>query len=295
MLTALAAEHRLSSPPAAAAFGLLLRSARRNGALHADRRVTPEPPQLTIPCEIAACNARNSRLSREVSQRYICSAEFFPQPHKRSSRRGWAARVVLSALRAQPRGAGALARHGRRDAADLPEPAQSVLRHAVRPLGRRRGGALRAHHAPLRQAGIRPDARPRSTARRSRSTRRSCGRSRSARSCISAATCRRTAPADPKLLIVAPLSGHYATLLRGTVEAMLPEHEVFITDWADARMVPVSDGQLRPRRLHRLPDRDLPPPRAGDARDGGLPAVRAGARRVALLSEDGDPLTCRAR
>ncbi|HSM40747.1 MAG TPA: polyhydroxyalkanoate depolymerase [Afifellaceae bacterium] len=49
---------------------------------------------------------------------------------------------------------------------------------------------------------------------------------------------------DPKLLIVAPMSGHYATLLRGTVEAMLPSHEVFITDWADARMVPLSDGQF---------------------------------------------------
>lgn len=47
---------------------------------------------------------------------------------------------------------------------------------------------------------------------------------------------------DPKLLIVAPMSGHYATLLRGTVEAMLPDHEVFITDWADARMVPLSKG-----------------------------------------------------
>ncbi len=47
---------------------------------------------------------------------------------------------------------------------------------------------------------------------------------------------------DPKLLIVAPMSGHYATLLRGTVEAMLPDHEVFITDWTDARMVPMSDG-----------------------------------------------------
>ncbi len=49
---------------------------------------------------------------------------------------------------------------------------------------------------------------------------------------------------DPKLLIVAPMSGHYATLLRGTVEAMLPDHEVFITDWADARMVPMSEGTL---------------------------------------------------
>lgn len=47
---------------------------------------------------------------------------------------------------------------------------------------------------------------------------------------------------DPKVLIVAPLSGHYATLLRGTVEAMLPNHEVYITDWKDARMVPLADG-----------------------------------------------------
>ena len=46
----------------------------------------------------------------------------------------------------------------------------------------------------------------------------------------------------PKLLIVAPLSGHYATLLRGTVETMLPDHDVYITDWVDARMVPLSLG-----------------------------------------------------
>lgn len=49
---------------------------------------------------------------------------------------------------------------------------------------------------------------------------------------------------DPRVLIVAPLSGHYATLLRGTVEAMLPDHEVFITDWADARMVPLPYGRF---------------------------------------------------
>ncbi len=47
---------------------------------------------------------------------------------------------------------------------------------------------------------------------------------------------------DPKLLIVAPMSGHYATLLRGTVEAMMPHADVYITDWTDARMVPVSEG-----------------------------------------------------
>jgi len=49
---------------------------------------------------------------------------------------------------------------------------------------------------------------------------------------------------DPKLLVVAPMSGHYATLLRGTVEAMMQHAEVYITDWADARMVPLSDGRL---------------------------------------------------
>jgi len=49
---------------------------------------------------------------------------------------------------------------------------------------------------------------------------------------------------QPKVLIVAPLSGHYATLLRGTVEAFLPNHDVYITDWADARMVPLSEGSF---------------------------------------------------
>lgn len=48
--------------------------------------------------------------------------------------------------------------------------------------------------------------------------------------------------ADPKVLIVAPMSGHYATLLRGTVEALLPHSDVYITDWIDARMVPLSEG-----------------------------------------------------
>src|SRR5690242_8633395 len=49
---------------------------------------------------------------------------------------------------------------------------------------------------------------------------------------------------QPRVLIVAPMSGHYATLLRGTVEAFLPAHEVYITDWADARMVPLSEGRF---------------------------------------------------
>jgi poly(3-hydroxybutyrate) depolymerase len=48
----------------------------------------------------------------------------------------------------------------------------------------------------------------------------------------------------PRLLIVAPMSGHFATLLRGTVERMLPRHDVYITDWRDARQVPVSEGHF---------------------------------------------------
>lgn len=49
---------------------------------------------------------------------------------------------------------------------------------------------------------------------------------------------------DPKVLIVAPMSGHYATLLRGTVEAFLPAHEVYITEWTDARTVPILEGRF---------------------------------------------------
>ncbi|MBV9054180.1 MAG: polyhydroxyalkanoate depolymerase [Hyphomicrobiales bacterium] len=51
-------------------------------------------------------------------------------------------------------------------------------------------------------------------------------------------------PKQPKILLVAPMSGHYATLLRGTVEAFLPRYEVFVTDWSDARMVPLTSGHF---------------------------------------------------
>ncbi len=47
---------------------------------------------------------------------------------------------------------------------------------------------------------------------------------------------------DPTVLVVAPLSGHHATLLRNTVRTLLADHKVFITDWTDARMVPAEDG-----------------------------------------------------
>lgn len=55
---------------------------------------------------------------------------------------------------------------------------------------------------------------------------------------------RATERRDPKLLIVAPLSGHFATLLRGTVETLLPDHEVYVTDWQDCRLIPVTQDRF---------------------------------------------------
>jgi poly(3-hydroxybutyrate) depolymerase len=53
---------------------------------------------------------------------------------------------------------------------------------------------------------------------------------------------RETERQDPKVLLVAPLSGHHATLLRDTVRQLLPEHDVYVTDWLDARLVPLASG-----------------------------------------------------
>src|ERR1700754_3063061 len=53
-----------------------------------------------------------------------------------------------------------------------------------------------------------------------------------------------TLKGQPVVLIVAPLSGHYATLLRDTVRTMLQDHKVYITDWTNARLVPLSDGEF---------------------------------------------------
>ena len=53
---------------------------------------------------------------------------------------------------------------------------------------------------------------------------------------------RQTDRRDPRVLVVAPMSGHYATLLRGTVETLLPDHDVYITDWIDARDVTLEAG-----------------------------------------------------
>ncbi|MGQ2989817.1 MAG: polyhydroxyalkanoate depolymerase [Brevundimonas sp.] len=50
--------------------------------------------------------------------------------------------------------------------------------------------------------------------------------------------------AAPSVMIVAPLSGHYATLLRGTVEAFIQDHDVYVTDWTNARQVPMLEGRF---------------------------------------------------
>ena len=55
---------------------------------------------------------------------------------------------------------------------------------------------------------------------------------------------RRKTTRHPRVLVVAPMSGHFATLLRGTVEALLPDHDVYITDWRDARDIPLLEGSF---------------------------------------------------
>jgi len=93
----------------------------------------------------------------------------------------------------------------------------------------------------------------------------------------------------PKLLVVAPLSGHYATLLRGTVEALLPRHDVYITDWIDAREVPVHKGRFN---LDDYIETVIDFLRALGPRahvmavcQPSVPVLAA----AALLAEDGDP------
>lgn len=99
---------------------------------------------------------------------------------------------------------------------------------------------------------------------------------------------------DPRVLLVAPMSGHFATLLRGTVETLLPNHEVYITDWQDARAVPVSDGKFG---LDDYIDyvREMITLFGGDVHvfavcQPSVPVLAA----VALMEEDGDPATPRS-
>ena len=94
---------------------------------------------------------------------------------------------------------------------------------------------------------------------------------------------------DPAVLIVAPLSGHYATLLRGTVEAFLPDHAVFVTDWKNARDVPMMEGRFD---FHDYIDHIRamlgvlgPRPNVIAVCQPGPPVLAA----AALMAEDNDP------
>jgi len=96
---------------------------------------------------------------------------------------------------------------------------------------------------------------------------------------------------DPKVLLVAPLSGHHASLLRDTVERLLPDHDLYVTDWVDARLVPLSAGpfdlddyiELLQRFIHSI---------GSDVHviavcQPSVPALAA----IALMAEEGDPAT----
>jgi poly(3-hydroxybutyrate) depolymerase len=94
---------------------------------------------------------------------------------------------------------------------------------------------------------------------------------------------------DPRILLVAPMSGHFATLLRGTVEALLPNHDVYITDWQDARDVPLTQGNFD---LDDYIDyiREILRELGGNAHllaicQAAVPALAA----VALMEEESDP------
>jgi poly(3-hydroxybutyrate) depolymerase len=94
---------------------------------------------------------------------------------------------------------------------------------------------------------------------------------------------------EPAVLIVAPLSGHHATLLRGTVQAFLQDHEVYVTDWSNARDVPMLEGRFD---FHDYIDhvRDMlcamgPRPNVVAVCQPGPPVLAA----ASLMAEDGHP------
>ena len=124
-------------------------------------------------------------------------------------------------------------------------PANPFRPHRLWQVGGRGGGIVRAHDAPLWPAGMAASIRPWSAASKvpvhinTVWERPFCRLLHFERAF--AHVPRRP---QPKLLIVAPMSGHYATLLRGTVEAFLPNHDVYITDWRSARSVPVAEGRF---------------------------------------------------
>jgi poly(3-hydroxybutyrate) depolymerase len=93
---------------------------------------------------------------------------------------------------------------------------------------------------------------------------------------------------EPAVLIAAPLSGHYATLLRGTVEAFLQDHEVYITEWSNARDVPVMEGRFDFHdyidHIRKMLQVLGPRPHVVAVCQPGPPVLAA----AALMAEDGD-------
>jgi poly(3-hydroxybutyrate) depolymerase len=93
---------------------------------------------------------------------------------------------------------------------------------------------------------------------------------------------------EPAVLIVAPLSGHYATLLRGTVQAFLQDHEVYITEWSNARDVPVMEGRFDFHdyidHIRLMLQQMGPRPHVVAVCQPGPPTLAA----AALMAEDGD-------
>ena len=162
------------------------------------------------------------------------------------------------------------------------------------PIGRSAAAVrgVRARHAALRQAGVRIYA-PRSWSTASSRAQRGGRREALLPSRPLQAGSRLARRGQhPRLLLVAPMSGHFATLLRGTVETFLPDHEVYVTDWQDARDVPLSAGPSISTTTS-TPWSDLLL-RRRRARVRRVPAVRAGAGRRALMEASATP-PCRAR
>jgi len=99
---------------------------------------------------------------------------------------------------------------------------------------------------------------------------------------------------QPKVMVVAPLSGHFSTLLRGTVETLLADHEVYVTDWANARDVPLSAGSFGVDDYVDYLIRFLETMGPGaHILAVCQPCVQALAA-VAVMSEDGHPATPRS-
>jgi poly(3-hydroxybutyrate) depolymerase len=99
------------------------------------------------------------------------------------------------------------------------------------------------------------------------------------------------APAQPKVLLVAPMSGHFATLLRDTVRTMLPDHDVHVTDWHSGRDVPLSAGRFGLDEYTEHLMRFLRTMGPGSHVVAICQPCVAALAATALMSEDEDPAT----